>query len=68
MTPEELERKYRQMYANEILLSDPIGWMRESGTEFIVMTAASHGQAGAGYAGRYRKVALCEVEKGVTPG
>jgi hypothetical protein len=36
-------------------------------SEFIVMTAASHGVNGCGYAGRYGKVALCEVKKGVTP-
>ena len=36
-------------------------------SEFIVMTAASHGLNGSGYAGRFGKVALCEVEAGTRP-
>jgi hypothetical protein len=36
-------------------------------SEFIVMTAASHGLNGYGYAGRYGKVALCEVKAGTRP-
>ena len=36
-------------------------------SEFIVMTAASHGFNGYGYAGRYGKVALCEVKAGTRP-
>jgi hypothetical protein len=36
-------------------------------TEFIVMTACSHGPSGSGYAGRYGKVAVCEIEVGIKP-
>jgi hypothetical protein len=66
MTPDKIKRKYQDMLNNEVLAADPIAWMHDD-SEFIVMTAASHGVNGCGYAARYRKVARCEVQKGVTP-
>jgi hypothetical protein len=45
---------------------DPISGMQD-GSEFIVMVASAKSWNGAGYAGRYGKVALCEVAKGVRP-
>ena len=62
MTPDETKRKYQGMLSNEILLSDPIGWMHDD-SEFIVMTAVSSYKRN----GCYAKVALCEVMKGVVP-
>jgi hypothetical protein len=66
MTPEEIKRKYQEMLNNEIFLADPIAWLNDD-AEYIVMTAASHSRTGSGYAGRYGKVALCEVKTGVVP-
>jgi hypothetical protein len=62
MTPEAIKRKYQDMLNNEIFLNDPIAWMSE-GSEFLVMTAVTSYKR----CGRYGKVALCEVEKGVRP-
>jgi hypothetical protein len=65
-TPEDIKRKYQDMLNNEIMLSDPIGWMKPD-SEFIIMTACSHSLTGSGYAGRHGKVAICEVKAGVKP-
>lgn len=64
MTPDQIKRKHQDMLNNEIFLGDPIAWMQDD-SEFIVKTARA--SAGSGYHGRSRKVALCEVEKGVVP-
>ena len=66
MTPEQIKRKYQDMFNNQILAGDPIAWMHDD-SEFIVMTASSRPLSGFGGAGHYRKVALCEVKKGVVP-
>jgi hypothetical protein len=62
MTPEQIKRRYREMLNNEIFLNDPIAWMSE-GREFVVLTTVTSYKC----CGAYGNVALCEVEKGVTP-